>query len=105
MNESVTRIGIIADTHGLLRPEVLRIFAGVDPILPAGDVGGAHVLEALRAVAPLTFVGGNNDEGSDGHAIIRLRLGRWRVLLTHILPKPSKPRREIAISLAREPAD
>src|SRR5216110_2867134 len=58
------KIGVIADTHGLVRPEVGRVFAGVDHIVHAGDAGGAHVLQALRAIAPLTFVGGNNDDGS-----------------------------------------
>jgi predicted phosphodiesterase len=48
------RIGIISDTHGLLRPRVIEVFAGVDHILHAGDVGGEHVLRALRELAPGT---------------------------------------------------
>jgi len=46
------RIGIIADTHGLLRPEAVEALRGVDAIVHAGDVGGAHVLDGLRALAP-----------------------------------------------------
>jgi putative phosphoesterase len=57
------RIGVISDTHGLLRPEALRALAGADLIVHAGDVGGPEVLEALRAVAPVVAVRGNNDRG------------------------------------------
>jgi len=99
------RVGVIADTHGLLRPEVLDLFAGTDHIIHAGDVGGADVLHALRAIAPVTFVGGNNDDGSDGTGIVRVTLGGVRILLTHILPRPSKPRRHVMESLRRKPAD
>ncbi len=55
------RIGVIADTHGLLRPEVLPAFAGVDHILHAGDVGAPEILDALRALAPVTAIRGNID--------------------------------------------
>ena len=58
------RLGIISDTHGLLRPEVLTVFEGVDHILHAGDVGPAALLDELRAIAPVTAVYGNTD-GSD----------------------------------------
>lgn len=57
------RIGVISDTHGLVRPEALRALAGADLIVHAGDVGGLEVLEALRAVAPVVAVRGNNDRG------------------------------------------
>jgi uncharacterized protein len=88
------RIGVIADTHGLMRPEALAALAGVDRILHAGDIGGEHVLDALRAIAPVTFIRGNND-GEDGCAIQRITSGDQRILLTHILPRPNKPRRAI----------
>jgi len=101
----VTRIGIISDTHGLLRPGVADLFANVDHILHAGDVGGEHVLRALRELAPVTYVGGNNDDGSDGLDIVRVTLGGMRILLTHILPKPEKPRAEVIASLKKQPAD
>jgi uncharacterized protein len=57
------RIGVISDTHGLLRPEALRALAGADLIVHAGDIGGPEVLEALRTLAPLVAVRGNNDRG------------------------------------------
>ena len=56
--------GIISDTHGLLRPEALKALQGVDRILHGGDVGNAEVLEALREIAPVVAVRGNNDNGS-----------------------------------------
>jgi len=101
----VTRIGIISDTHGLLRPGVADLFANVDHILHAGDVGGEHVLRALRELAPVTYVGGNNDDGSDGLDIVRVTLGGVRILLTHILPKPETPRAAVLASLKKQPAD
>jgi putative phosphoesterase len=55
------RIGVLSDTHGLLRPEVLPALAGVDHILHAGDVGNADILEALRQLAPVTAIRGNID--------------------------------------------
>ncbi len=55
------KIGVIADTHGLLRPEVLTAFAGVEHILHAGDVGNGAILDRLREVAPVTAIRGNID--------------------------------------------
>jgi uncharacterized protein len=55
------RIGVISDTHGLLRPEAVQALAGCDHILHAGDVGDDTILDALRAIAPLTAIRGNVD--------------------------------------------
>jgi len=57
-------IGVISDTHGLVRPEVLEIFKGVDLIIHAGDIGGKAVLETLETIAPVMAVRGNNDRES-----------------------------------------
>ena len=65
------RLGLLADTHGALRPEVLEIFAKVDLIIHAGDVGDPDVIRQLEAIAPVTAVYGNVD-GS----ILRQRLPR-----------------------------
>ena len=54
-------IGVISDTHGMLRPEVSRIFEGVDMIVHAGDIGSADILKSLEAIAPVTAVSGNVD--------------------------------------------
>jgi uncharacterized protein len=55
------RIGVISDTHGLLRPEALAALAGVEHILHAGDVGDPGILDRLRAIAPVTAIRGNVD--------------------------------------------
>jgi putative phosphoesterase len=57
------RIGLISDTHGLLRPEALQALAGVERIIHAGDIGGPEVIETLRGIAPVDAVRGNNDKG------------------------------------------
>ena len=55
------RVGLIADTHGLLRPQALDALRGSDRIVHAGDIGDPAILAALSALAPLTAVRGNND--------------------------------------------
>src|ERR1700748_3214293 len=57
------RIGIISDTHGLLRPEAERHLAGVDHIIHAGDIGQPDIIVALRLIAPVTAIRGNVDTG------------------------------------------
>ena len=59
------KIGLISDTHGLLRPEALAALRGCAHIVHAGDIGKPEILDALRELAPLTVVRGNNDEGLD----------------------------------------
>jgi putative phosphoesterase len=53
----------MSDTHGLLRPEVARVFTKVDLILHAGDIGTPEVLQELKSIAPVIAVRGNNDKG------------------------------------------
>jgi putative phosphoesterase len=55
-------IGVISDTHHLLRPEAVEVLRGVDHILHAGDVGDPAILDALRRIAPVTAIRGNIDE-------------------------------------------
>lgn len=57
------RVGLISDTHGLLRPEAIAFLRGSDVIVHAGDIGNASVLKELGTLAPVTAVRGNNDEG------------------------------------------
>jgi uncharacterized protein len=57
------RIGIISDTHGLLRPEAERGLASVDHIIHAGDIGRPEIVDALRRIAPVTTIRGNVDSG------------------------------------------
>lgn len=63
MAAGVHTLGVISDTHGLVRPEALKALAGVERIVHAGDIGDRAVLEALARVAPVTAVRGNNDRG------------------------------------------
>jgi putative phosphoesterase len=58
---ATTLIGVLSDTHGLLRPEVLTALAGVDHILHAGDVGDPTILINLASIAPVTAIRGNID--------------------------------------------
>ncbi len=55
------RVGVISDTHGLMRPAALDALAGSDLIVHAGDIGGPEILAALAEIAPVTAVRGNND--------------------------------------------
>ena len=59
------RVGVISDTHGLLRPEALAALAGSDHILHAGDVGPGPILDRLREIAPVTAIRGNIDRQGD----------------------------------------
>lgn len=84
----MTRIGVVSDTHGLMRPEVLKIFRGVDLILHAGDIGAPEVLQELRSVAPVVAVRGNNDTGRWADDIPETELacvGGVRIYLLHDL--------------------
>ena len=62
-------VGLISDTHGLLRPEAVRALAGSDLIIHAGDMGAPEILDALRAVAPVVAVRGNVDKGAWASAL------------------------------------
>ncbi len=80
------RLGIIADTHGLLRPEVREVFARVDRILHAGDVGDASILDELALLAPVTAVYGNTDGWTLRRHLPRvaeLDLDNFRFAVTH----------------------
>ncbi|WP_177410151.1 metallophosphoesterase family protein [Pseudomonas sp. LFM046] len=63
------RIGLISDTHGLLRPQALAALQGCDHILHAGDIGKPEILDALAELAPLTAVRGNNDRDAWADAV------------------------------------
>jgi putative phosphoesterase len=69
------RVGILSDTHNLLRPRVLELLAGCERILHGGDVGNLAVLEQLRAVAPVEAVRGNTDSGATAEALPEILSG------------------------------
>lgn len=82
------RIGLISDTHGLLRPQALDFLRGSDHILHAGDIVGADILTQLSAIAPLTAVRGNNDHGAwalDLPESVTLSLGGTVIHILHDL--------------------
>jgi putative phosphoesterase len=72
----VRRIGLISDTHGLLRPQVVQFLEGCEHIIHAGDICDAAILERLSALAPVTAVRGNNDFGSWAEALHETELVR-----------------------------
>ncbi|MDH4871724.1 metallophosphoesterase family protein [Pseudomonas sp. BN515] len=80
------RIGLISDTHGLLRPQALAALEGCDHILHAGDIGKPEILDALRQLAPLTAVRGNNDVDTWTDAVREIEelwLGETGIYLVH----------------------
>jgi putative phosphoesterase len=82
------RIGIISDTHGLLRPEAVQGLAGVDHIIHAGDIGSPDVLAGLRLIAPTTAIRGNIDSGDWAArypATARVTLGGRSIYVLHNL--------------------
>lgn len=80
------RLGVISDTHGMLRPQVFEIFREVDHILHGGDVGRSDLLVELRALAPVTAVYGNSD-GFDARKglpqVAELELDGFSIVVTH----------------------
>ena len=79
------KIGVISDTRGLLRPEVVDKLQGCDAILHAGDVNKPEILDALRTIAPLHVVRGNNDKDW-AEALpqsLTVELGGVRILMIH----------------------
>ena len=86
MNGDVARlIGLISDTHGLVRPDVHTALAGVELILHAGDVGGDDILDELQLIAPVHAVYGNTDPPGDPRLTesIEIAIGGVRVHVSH----------------------
>lgn len=81
----MVRIGLISDTHGLLRPEAVTALAGVEQIIHAGDIGGPRIIEGLRPIAPVHAVRGNNDNDAWGASLpARLAL-QFESVRVHVL--------------------
>lgn len=79
------RIGLISDTHGLLRPPVLDFLRGSDHIIHAGDICSDDILQALAAIAPLSAVRGNNDQGSWADRLPAAQTLRFEDVRLHVL--------------------
>jgi uncharacterized protein len=86
MSDATTRIiGLIADTHGLVRPDVFRALRGVELILHAGDVGGDDILDELATIAPVRAVYGNTDAPGNPRlsAAIDMRIDDVTIHVSH----------------------
>jgi putative phosphoesterase len=96
MNSRATIIGLISDTHGLVRPEVFAALQGVSQILHAGDVGPADVLTELAAIAPIRAVYGNTDAPGRADLVecIEDVIDGVRIVVTHghELGSPTPPK-------------
>jgi putative phosphoesterase len=83
-------VGVISDTHGLLRPEAVAALQGSDYIIHAGDIGDSQIVDKLAAIAPLTAVRGNVDHGEWALKIPAtniLEIGEVSIYVLHILPE------------------
>lgn len=101
MTERPIRIGVISDTHGLLRPEAREALRGSDLILHAGDICGFEIVEELREIAPVTAVRGNNDHDPWGSRLpetVTIEVGGVRIHMLHDLHR-------LAIDAAAEGVD
>ncbi len=81
-------VGLISDTHGLMRPQALAALAGTDHIIHAGDIGAEEILLALAALAPLTAIRGNNDRSAWARKIpetASVEFGSVRLYVVHDL--------------------
>jgi putative phosphoesterase len=79
-------IGVISDTHGLIRPEALRALAGADLIVHAGDIGKPEVIDALQSIARVIAIRGNNDRGAWARKFPEravVKIGRNKIFLLH----------------------
>lgn len=94
------KIGVISDTHGFLDPKIPELFAGVEHILHAGDIGYASIILELEYIAPVTAVLGNNDLGLDFNEMEEITLDGVKFRVEHIVP-PMKPAPDVAAKLRR----
>jgi putative phosphoesterase len=85
MPDAPRRIGLISDTHGLLRPEALAALSGCEHIIHAGDIGTPEVLRALEQIAPVTAVRGNNDRAQWAKDIAETEVAQLGDTLVYVL--------------------
>ena len=83
----MSRVGVISDTHGLLRPEAVAALQGCGQIIHAGDIGSPEILQQLAQIAPLHVVRGNNDQDAPWAEQVpdhlMLEVDGWRTLVVH----------------------
>jgi putative phosphoesterase len=95
------KIGLISDTHGYFDPRLPKVFAGVDHILHAGDIGPMDILHELEGIAPVTAVLGNNDYLLSLPLTQVLELDQCKFLVHHIVT-PGEPYSPISQRIAQE---
>ena len=93
-------IGVISDTHNFLDPKILELFASVDHILHAGDIGNATIISELEAIAPVTAVYGNTDMGLPFKETEVIELAGRKFLIHHIV-NPLAPDDRLKQRIAR----
>ena len=84
--EKKSLIGVISDTHGLIRPEAVQALRGANLIIHAGDIGKAEVIEALKSIAPVVAIRGNNDKGRWARRFPEtavVEVGKIRIYIIH----------------------
>ena len=99
------RIGIISDTHDYFDPQIPRLFAGVEHILHAGDIGSTRILVELEQIAPVTAVSGNTDDPGFHYRLTQLVMLGGRKFLVHHIVNPLRPGDSIQERIAREQPD
>jgi hypothetical protein len=87
---AITRVGIISDTHNLLRPEALRFLQGSQMIIHCGDICRPGIVEELARIAPVTAVRGNNDEGVWAEELPECKLLRIGAISAYVIHDISK---------------
>jgi putative phosphoesterase len=98
------KIGVISDTHGFLDPRVEKIFAGVNHILHAGDIGYASIILELQFIAPITAVLGNTDGDIGFRLTETVELARKKFLVHHIV-SPRELSETVAARIAKDRPD
>jgi putative phosphoesterase len=98
------KIGVISDTHGFLDPRVEKIFAGVNHILHAGDIGYASIILELQFIAPVTAVLGNTDGDIGFRLTETVELARKKFLVHHII-SPHELSETVAARIAKDRPD
>ncbi|HZF00817.1 MAG TPA: metallophosphoesterase family protein [Methylomirabilota bacterium] len=98
------KIGVISDTHGYLDPKIFELFAGVEHILHAGDIGFASIILELQEIAPVTAVYGNTDADLPFKETEIAELAKKKFLVHHIV-NPNAPSDKLKLRSARERPD
>jgi putative phosphoesterase len=98
------KLGVISDTHNFLDPKILELFAGVDHILHAGDIGNATIISELEEIAPVTAVYGNTDMGLPFKETEIIELAARKFLIHHIV-NPLAPDDRLKERIARAQPD